>query len=68
MNPDEFCVIRTEKGAYYGAMLYIGDTRQECYRVAKEFKSEGVACKVLSYEQLEELEAIHAKMYENWHP
>ncbi len=66
MTENEFGVIRLDNGERYGELLYIADTRQECYKAIKEFKNDGICqnCKVMSYEQIVDFERRIARRYE----
>lgn len=67
MTENEFGVIRLDNGVRFGELLYIGNSRQECYKAVKDFKNDGTCqkCKVMSYEQIVDFERRMARRYEH---
>lgn len=62
MKEYQYAVVRCG-GSHNGEILWIGDSIQECYEQRSKFKSDGIGCRVLSYDEIKKQDAAMAALH-----
>lgn len=62
MKEYQYAVVRCG-GSHNGEILWIGDSMQECRTQRLKFKSDGIDCKVYSYDEIKKQDAALAALH-----